>query len=92
VHREDLVVDIRGKNVAVGTRQLHPDQQRFDATDEEERERGEPVQDPDPLVVDGRDPAPEPRGRGRTAEPSPTLRHRCGRHISSFLVYSSVCK
>ena len=36
VHREDLVVQIARQQLAVGTRQLDADQQRFDAADEEE--------------------------------------------------------
>ena len=59
VHREDAVVLVRVEDVAVRRRQLQPHEQRLDAADEEEQERRHAVQDPDALVVDGRQPAPD---------------------------------
>src|SRR5438477_316297 len=42
--------------------QLRPDDQRLDAADQEERERRPEVQQADPLVIGGREPARESPG------------------------------
>ena len=47
------------RNVLFGDPELDPEQQRLDAADQEEEEGGGAVEDPDALVVDRRDPAPE---------------------------------
>ena len=48
------------RKVLSGAAQLDAKQQRLDAAHQEEEERGGAVEDPDPLVVDRGDPAPEP--------------------------------
>src|SRR5207248_8331780 len=59
--------------VGVGTNQrivrhgkLESDQQRLQTANEEEGERRRPVEDPDSLVIDGGDPAPDPSVLPRT--------------------------
>ena len=62
VHREELVVRLRLDDVRVGLRQLGADDQRENASREEEREARCDVQDPDLLVVG--------RGSSRMTRPS----------------------
>ena len=57
VHRDDLVVGVARHDAAVGVRELRADQQREEAGDGEEEPGGRDVEDPDPLVVDGDEPA-----------------------------------
>ena len=57
VHREHLVVGLGGQQVSVRADQLGANQQRLDAAGAEERQRGEEVEDPDPLVISRRQPA-----------------------------------
>ena len=57
VHREELVVGVLGDEVVVRLRELGPHEQRHQAGREEEEERRDDVEDPDPLVVDRRQPA-----------------------------------
>jgi hypothetical protein len=57
VHREDLVIDLRVEDPSVRPGQLESDQQGLDPADDEEGERGDPVQDADALVIDGGQPA-----------------------------------
>ena len=59
MHREQLVERIRRDERAVRLRELTADDQRLEAADQEEGERGDAVQDADPLVIDGGEPAPE---------------------------------
>ena len=54
--------------LAVGLRELGADEERLDAADEEEEQRGAAVEDADLLVVDGREPGAPARRRGRTRE------------------------
>ena len=67
VHREQLVVRLRTHEPVFRTRQLPAKEQRLDAAHEEEQERRGAVENADPLVIDGRDPAPQPRLRVRRA-------------------------
>ena len=54
-----------------GIGELGPDQQRLEAADEEEEERGDAVHDADLLVIDGGDPGlPAGVDRGRANTPS----------------------
>ena len=57
VHGEELVVGVLGDEVLVRRGELGPHQQRQDAAEPEEGEARDDVEDPDPLVVDGRQPA-----------------------------------
>ncbi len=57
VHREELVVDLRADERVVRLAKLQADHQRLGAAEDEERERGDEVEDPDSLVVGGREPA-----------------------------------
>ena len=57
VQREQLVVGVLGDEVVVRLRELGAHQERHHAGREEEEERGDDVEDPDPLVVDRRQPA-----------------------------------
>jgi hypothetical protein len=83
VHREDLVVLIGVQQGPVGPRELRADQQALNPSDQEEHEGRRPVEDPDLLVVDGREPAPEPGGRHRAREdPLPSRGPDHGRHRS----------
>jgi hypothetical protein len=59
VHGHQLVEGARGQHRAVGLRELRADQQRLDPARAEEGERGEEVEERDPLVVDRRQPAEE---------------------------------
>ena len=84
VHREDLVVLIGVQQRALGLSELGADQQRLDTSDDEEHEGRHPVQDPDLLVVDGREPAREPGHRRRAPEDAfAPPGHRHARHRSS---------
>ena len=56
VHGEQLVEDLRRDEVIVGHGQLNAHQQRFDACDDQERQRIGDVHQPDLLVIDGRHP------------------------------------
>ena len=60
VHGEQLVVGVGAEDGPVGRCQLQPDQKCFEAGDEEGHQSGDPVHETDPLVVDRRDPAPNP--------------------------------
>ena len=51
---------LRRQEGVVRLAQLDADQQRLDPADQEEDEGGGAVEDADPLVVDGGDPAPQP--------------------------------
>jgi hypothetical protein len=68
VHREELVVGVRVQDGPVRPRELQTEQERLDAPDDEKRERGDPVEDPDLLVVDGRQPSDQTLGRPRAPE------------------------
>ena len=57
VHREHLVVRLRGQQRVVGRRELRAHEQRLDASDHHEGERRDQVQDADALVIGGRHPA-----------------------------------
>src|SRR5438874_9452799 len=57
VHREHLVVRVAGEDVLVRPRELRAHQQGDDPAGHEEDQAREDVEDPDPLVVDGRQPA-----------------------------------
>jgi hypothetical protein len=61
VHGHELVELVRGQHRPVRLRELRADEQRFDPTGAEERERREEVEKRDPLVVDRRQPAEQPR-------------------------------
>ena len=56
VEREQLVVVLAGQQRVVRHAELHAHQQRFDPAEREEHEGGDQVEDPDLLVVGGRDP------------------------------------
>jgi hypothetical protein len=57
VHRHHLVEALGRQHRAVRTGELRTDQEGFDAARAEEDECGEEVEEADPLVVDGREPA-----------------------------------
>jgi hypothetical protein len=57
VHREQRVVDLRRDQAVVRLAQLQAHHQRFYTADDEEHERRDHVEDPDPLVVGRRQPA-----------------------------------
>ena len=68
------------------------EQQGFDTADDEEGEGGVAVHDPDPLVIDGRDPGPDP-GLGRWAAEDRGLRAFGGgghSRLSSQMMRSSI--
>ena len=65
VHGEERVERLGAHHRAVRSRQLQADDQRLDPAEQEERERGDPVEDADPLVIDGGDPAEDGRERRR---------------------------
>ena len=69
VHGEELIENLGAQHGVLRHRQLETDQHRLQATDEEEEEAGEEVEDPDPLVVHGRDPAPQTAGVGAAGFP-----------------------
>src|SRR2546421_9182118 len=54
-----LVVCLGAHHLAVRLRQLHADEQRLDPADQEEGEGRPKVQQADPLVIGGREPARE---------------------------------
>ena len=56
MHREELVEDVGRHQVAVRPRELQAHDQRLEATDAEEDERRDEVEDADALVVDRGDP------------------------------------
>jgi hypothetical protein len=68
VHREHLVVLVGRQDRAVGLGELSADQERLEATDEEEDHGDDAVHDPDLLVVDGERPRLPAGGVHRTAE------------------------
>ena len=55
--------ELRVRNVSFGRRELRADQQGEEAAEREEDERRPDVEDPDPLVVDRR----QPRGEAAAA-------------------------
>ena len=57
VRREQLVVLLRREQLLIGPRQLDAHDQRLDAAQHQEGERGDDVAEADLLVVDGRQPA-----------------------------------
>jgi hypothetical protein len=57
VHGEELVVGVGAHELQLGAGQLGAHDQREPAADAEEAERGDDVQQADPLVVHGDDPA-----------------------------------
>jgi len=57
VHREERVVRRRVDERDLGTRQLRAQNERLDAAEDEEEERGDDVALADALVVGGRHPA-----------------------------------
>src|ERR1041384_4424162 len=59
VHREQRIERLGAHQRVIRLHQLDAHDERFDPAHQEEEERGRPVQDADPLVVDGRDPAPD---------------------------------
>src|SRR6185295_15339110 len=59
VHGEQLVVGLRRNQSVLGLGQLEPDDQRLEAAEQKEEEGGRAVQDADPLVIYGRNPAPQ---------------------------------
>ena len=63
VHREHLVVGVAREDVLVGPRELRAHQERDDPAGDEEDQAREDVHDPDPLVVDRREPAGEAAAR-----------------------------
>jgi hypothetical protein len=56
VHREELVERLRSDERVVRDRELQADDERLGPADGKEEERGEEIEDADPLVVDGRRP------------------------------------
>jgi hypothetical protein len=70
VHREQLVVRRRVQEGVLGRAELDPHEQRLEPADQEEEEGADAVQDTDPLVIDGRHPAPHAAAVAR--------RVRCG--------------
>ena len=64
VHGEELVVALGAQELAVGARELEPDQEGLDPGDQEEREGGRAVEETDPLVVDGGEPGGEAAALG----------------------------
>jgi len=71
VHGEELRVAVLRDEVVLGLRKLQAHEQRHQPGGEEEAERGDDVEDADPLVVDRRHPAHDaaflPRGCERLA-------------------------
>ncbi len=67
MHRERLVVLVGVQHARIRRRQLQPQEQRLDAAQQEEHERRHAVHRPDPLVIDGGDPAPDTPVAGRLA-------------------------
>jgi hypothetical protein len=71
VHREDLVVRARIEDMLAGGCELHPEQQRLEPADGQEREAHQHVHDADVLVIDrsqdarGREGAGPPHERAR---------------------------
>jgi hypothetical protein len=61
VHGEQLVVSVGSDDVAVGPCELQAHHRGEQSGEHEERERREDEADADALVVDGREPADEPR-------------------------------
>ena len=57
--------------VLFGPGQLEPDDQRLEPAEQEEDERGDAVEDADPLVVDGGEPGEQPVARRAAAPPRP---------------------
>src|SRR5262249_14090233 len=47
---------LRAHDARVRPHELQPDDQRFDTADQEEGERAHPIEDADPLVIDGGEP------------------------------------
>src|SRR5206468_11421832 len=56
VHREERVIHLRADDVLPRTGELQPDHERLEAAEQEEDERGDAVEDADPLVIDGGQP------------------------------------
>ncbi len=67
MQREERVVRVRRQERVVRRAELDAHHQRLDAADQEEDERRDEVQDPDPLVVGRRDPGDPAGGLGLDA-------------------------
>ncbi len=65
VHGQQLVVVLAGQDRVVRLGQLDAHEQRLDPAEHEEHERGDQVEDPDLLVIGGRDPIDPPLGLTR---------------------------
>ncbi len=74
VDREELVVGVARDELLLGLAELEPHQHRHDAAGEEEEERRDDVEDPDPLVVEGHEPLRD-RALLPGRRPCPGLRH-----------------
>ncbi len=74
VHGEELVVASGREHRAVGLRELEPHEERLDAADDEEDQRGRAVEDRDLLVVDRGEPAPHAGRRTRAIQDRPLRR------------------
>ena len=61
-------------DVASGPGKLQLDEERFEPSDQEEDERRRPVEDADPLVIDGGHPAPPAPRAGGAREKAPAAR------------------
>src|SRR5262249_28154212 len=83
VHREHLVVGVRGHQVAGRRGKFEPDEAGEDATETEERRDGEQVEQRDPLVVLRQEPRPDSVGRAEIVEL--WIRWRC--HGSGVAVF-----
>jgi hypothetical protein len=59
VHREQLIVRFGAEHIVAGHGELKSDEHRLQTTDQEEEQTGHEIQDPDPLVIHGGDPAPK---------------------------------
>ncbi len=62
MHGEQLVERLGTHHVAVGLGELRPDHQGFEPADQEEREGGPEVEQPNPFVIDRGEPAREAFG------------------------------
>ena len=77
--REQAVVVGRGEDIAFGRGKMDAEKEGLGPADHKEDERCVAVEDPDLLVIDGRQPGPEPGLGPRAAEDRGRF-FGCGRH------------
>jgi len=59
VHGEKLVVDLGTEQMQIRVRQLQPQQDRFQATEDQEHQGRDEIAQSDSLVIDGGESAPQ---------------------------------